>query len=108
MTGRKQFKNQFENLNWENILKIEKGDVNTSFNSFMDSATSLFNEHVPLVRITRRESNLLNKPWITKGLLTSIKIRDNLFREYISVNTKPTPKHFFTRDTNFTVIESFF
>ena len=84
--NREQFKNQFENLNWENILKIKESDVNTSFNSFMDSATSLFNEHVPLVRITRRESNLLNKPWITKGLLTSIKIRDNLFREYLSVS----------------------
>ena len=47
--NRKQFKNQFENLTWENILKIEEDDVNTSFNSFMDSATSLFNEHLNLM-----------------------------------------------------------
>ena len=94
---------------WKSELgKFEEGDVNTSFNSFMDSATSLFNEHVPLVWITQRESNLLNKPWITKGLLTSIKIRDNLFRGYLSVSPLPTPKHFFTRDKNFTVIESTF
>ena len=41
---------------------------------FMDSATSLFNEHVPLVRITRRESNLLNKPWIQKVYLLQLKL----------------------------------
>ena len=28
-----------------------------------------------------------DRPWITKGLLTSIKIRDNLFREYLSVSS---------------------
>ena len=50
--NRKQFKNQFENLNWENILKIEESDVNTSFNSFMDSATSLFNEPVSYTHLT--------------------------------------------------------
>lgn len=82
--NRENFKNQFENTNWDEILKIEEGDINMSFDSFLDYTTTLFDAHVPLVKITRRESKLFLKPWITKGLLSSMKVRDNLFREYLS------------------------
>ena len=85
--NREQFKNQFENLNWDEILNIEEGDVNSSLNSFLGHTTSLFEEHVPLVKITRREFNLFHKPWISSGLLTSMRVRDSLFREYLSASS---------------------
>ena len=73
----------------------------------MGSATFLFNEHVPLVPIDRREFNLHNKHFGNKSLLTSIKIRDNLFVN-TSLSSLGTPKGVFTRDIHFTAIESFF
>jgi len=38
--------------------------------------------HVPIRKYTRREYKLHRKPWITQGIICSIKHRDYLFRIY--------------------------
>ena len=38
-------------------------------------------------QLTKRQSNLLSKPWITKGLLTSMRIGDSLFRDFLNSST---------------------
>ncbi|MEM6812720.1 MAG: hypothetical protein AAF549_09675, partial [Pseudomonadota bacterium] len=72
------FRNDFNDLNWKEILSVDKNDSEASFNSFLDNFNSLFDKHVPLRRLTKRQIKLRNKPWITNGLLTSMKIRDSI------------------------------
>jgi len=39
------------------------------------------NKHAPLRKLSRREKQLQAKPWITRGLLTSIKNKNRMFRK---------------------------
>ena len=86
-----KFREDFSSINWDEILSLEKENVDVSFNSFYDKYSSLFDEHVPIAKFTKHQIKLQSKPWITKGILTSMKIRDNLFCEFktcINVNIK--------------------
>ena len=80
------FKAEFDRVDWKNLLEIEKGDVDASFNAFLVRFSSLYDKHVPLKQLTRRQSNLLLKPWITKGILTSSRIRDSLNDDYLKTS----------------------
>ena len=40
---------------------------------------SLASAHMPVRKYTRRESKLKLKPWITQGIISSIKHRDYFF-----------------------------
>ena len=72
------FRNDFNTLNWKEILSVDKNDSESSFNCFLDNFNILFDKHVPLKKLTKRQIKLRNKPWVTSGLLTSMKIRDSI------------------------------
>ena len=82
------FKAEFDSVNWKDLLEIEKGDASSSFNSFFYRFSSLYDKHVPLKQLTRRQANLLLKPWITKGILTSSRIRDSLNDDYVKTTDR--------------------
>ncbi len=42
---------------------------------FFVTIEKVFNEMAPIRKLTRKESNLLSRPWITSGILKSIKDR---------------------------------
>lgn len=51
-------------------------DVNTSFNTFYNKLNRLVNKHAPLKPLSKRKEKQLSKPWITKGIRTSIKMKN--------------------------------
>ena len=77
-------------------------DVNMSFASFYNK----LNNHAPLKPISKRKTKRLAKPWITKGIRRSIKIKNNLYcsgetasykiyRNKISMLTRISKKRYF-------------
>ena len=44
---------------------------------------NILDKHVPLKKLNKKELRLRTKPWITHGLIKSIKRRDNLLRKFI-------------------------
>ena len=38
----------------------------------------------PFKKVTKKELSLQRKPWITHGILNSMKIRDRIYKEYAS------------------------
>ena len=80
------FSREFSNIDWNEVLAVEKGDINHSFNAFINEYSSLFDKHVPLVKLTRKQEKLFAKPWITKGILTSVRVRDKLFKDYLNTS----------------------
>ena len=87
------FRRDFDNISWNEILALEKNDCEESFNSFLNELNSLIDIHAPIKKLSKRQLKLATKPWITKGILTSMKIRDNLFREYLE-SSSPNIKIF--------------
>ena len=74
----------------EKFSKIDFKSTNTSVNNDVYSLTSIFkstlDKHAPLTPMSRREKKLSDKPWITKGILISIKTKNKLFRHYFKSN----------------------
>ena len=82
-----KFSRDFNNLDWNKILSLENGDTNQSFDSFFLHFSNLFDQHVPVVKLSKRQTKTKGKPWVTKGILTSMKIRDNLFSDFIKCSS---------------------
>ena len=57
---------------------LNVANFNTNLLNFVLSVKSVIDRHAPLKKLSRRQRRLKSKPWITKGLFTSIK---NLFKK---------------------------
>jgi hypothetical protein len=65
---------EFDEPNVNNANSIDK-----IFSNFYTKVNKIVNKHVPLTTCSKRKSKQLLKPWITKGLLKSIRIKNKLF-----------------------------
>jgi len=83
---RSKLKRNFKKLDKEKFIKdlndVEwrlNDNVNESFDNFLNDLSSLIDKHVPLERISRRQQKLSQKPWLTSGILKSIKHKRQLY-----------------------------
>ena len=77
------FLTEINGVKWDDILQCEKTDTNHSFNSFYDTIEEILDRHMPKRKITNKEFKQKYKPWVTGGILTSIRRRDKLLKKYI-------------------------
>ena len=49
---------------------------------------NILNEHYPIKILNRKEIELERKPWITKGILTSTKIKNKTYRKFVKSHNK--------------------
>jgi len=63
-------------------MQYSEWNVNEKFYFIARSMKSRADTHMPVWKYTRREYKLKLKPWITQGIISSIKHRDYLFRVY--------------------------
>ena len=61
---------------------LSNENFNKLFNNFVHIISHSIDTHAPLRPILRRMRKLLQKPWITKGLLTSIKKKRRMFKSH--------------------------
>ena len=47
-------------------------DLDSNFSSFISLFLDVLNRHAPLKQLSRSEKKILLKPWITKGISTSV------------------------------------
>ena len=68
-------------LDWEEICMIRIGSPSASFKSFHDTLNFHIDEMVPSKKITLKQFRLMQKPWITKEILSRCDERDSLLNE---------------------------
>ena len=61
---------------------ITESNINDIFDSFYFLLTSTIIAHAPLKKLTDKQKRLKNKPWITKGLLISIKRKQKMHKTH--------------------------
>ena len=70
----------------EELQTIEISNPDISLNSISQNLTSSFenvlDKYAPLQKLSRKEKRLTEKPWISKGILKSIKTKNKLFRSH--------------------------
>ena len=74
------FQRDLENINWDRALKIDENETNQSFDTFFNVFETLLDAHVPLKKLTNKEVKLHLKPWLTNGIITSIRQKDKLHK----------------------------
>ena len=60
----------------------------------MNQIDKLLNEMAPFKKLTTKEIGLKQTPWITSGLLVSMKERDHLHQLYIKEKNKELKAHY--------------
>ena len=86
----KNFKEEhFTNdLNTLNVQSSEKVTTNEMFNSLHKNFLHTLNKHAPLKYLSKREKKIRQKPWLTKGILKSIKVKRKFLKHFKDTQNK--------------------
>ena len=82
---------------WDHIL--DETNVNIAYEVFIDGFTKLYNVHFPSYQISKSKKKKKRHPWITNGILTSIKHKNKLYRKFLRDRTDYN-KHIFSQYRN--------
>ena len=66
-------------VKWNNIISNGTNDIDKMFSFFYNELNKIVNKHAPMKILSRRKAKQCAKPWITKGIRTSIKIKNKLY-----------------------------
>ena len=77
-----------------NISYIPNLSSNDRWDYFEKVFSTTLNQHAPLRSKTRKEIKRKFKPWITRGILNSLKTKQRLFKKFISINTEENWKKY--------------
>ena len=58
-------------------------DPNISYKIFLSKYTEIYNLSFPLRKV-KANKNSISKPWLSKGLLKSVKLKNRLYKKYLS------------------------
>ena len=83
---KENFVADFININWRQVLSVGLMDTQHSFENFDKKVSEIIDKYVPLKKLNKKQFRLQAKPWITPGIIKSIKRRDKLLRLYIKSN----------------------
>ena len=76
------FKRDIEKVNWANLIK-NNDNPNDSTTQLIQILESALDKHAPFKELTKKQLKTQNKPWLTKGILKSISIKDKLYKKYL-------------------------
>ena len=72
--------------------------LNDKFDFLNNTLTGIINDCFPLHKLSRREKRLQLRPWITSGILKSIKTRNRFYKNLIKCNFKDKELHNFYKN----------
>ena len=64
----------------------ENYSIENAMNQFINEFSAIIDQHAPLRPQTRKELQLILKPWISKGILKSIQTKNSLFKKCYKKN----------------------
>ena len=77
------FYSDFQNIDWDDIINTNNEDTNSSFEAFFLNFNKLLDKHIPLKRLSNKNFKRRFKPWITIGILKSLRKRNELHSRYL-------------------------
>ena len=81
------------------IPYLDENNFEETFCGFIECIKTTIDNHAPLVKLSRRQKRLQAKPWITTGILNSIKTKQKLHKSHYLSNIS-AKKSFYKRYTN--------
>ena len=84
-------------INWNNYSKTNQNDPHQSFELFFQKLDQLFDKHCPKRKIIKKGQKSLPKPWITRGTLKSIKVKNKTYKQFFK-SSDPLKKNEFCNE----------
>ena len=78
---------------------LDSGNFNKLFDDFARIILSAIDSHAPIKYLSRKQMKLHRKPWITKGILISIKKKNSMFKTHY-INGNLNNKSYFKKYSN--------
>lgn len=72
---------------WFNVI-IQCNNVNKMFETFKNNFLSVKDNNASIINLSRKESAVRQKLWLTKGILESIRIKNELHKKSIDAESK--------------------
>ena len=69
-----------QNTKWDMKLQLKSKNITISTENFISKIKNLINDWTPLKELSNAKQKLQNKPWITKGILKSIKNKNKQYK----------------------------
>ena len=66
-------------IDWSCIIKTHANNVDELFSTFYRNFNKIINKHAPIKTLSRGRIKQFSKPWVTKGIRTSIKEKNRLY-----------------------------
>ena len=82
-----------------------ENNVNSVLEQFISSFKSVVDKHAPIKRASRKKHKLLKKPWITKGILSSIKNKQMMYKNNFLNGNNAQKLHFKTYSNKLTKVK---
>ena len=92
-----------KSIDQDKALRLNQNQTNKSFQLFFHIFETLLDTYAPLKKLSNSELKLLSKPWITQGIMMSIKIKDKIYKKLLKSKTfeqKERPYNKFKRYRN--------
>ena len=71
-----QASQDINNINWAYFLELGKRSPNLSLEKYLTQMNSIIDKHLPLKKLSKQDILQREKPWMTKGLIKSIKVKN--------------------------------
>ena len=69
-------------------LPLSHSSLDQHFNRLVSAMSEVIEKHAPLQTALRKQKRMQNKPWLTKGLLVSIKNKQILYKKFFLSNNE--------------------
>ena len=79
-----------EELNLKQKIENIRGQIKQKYTFFHENIMKVIDKNAPLKKLTKEELKRSKIPWITKGILTSIKKKYILLKKFIKSNDQLT------------------
>ena len=74
--------NDIQSIGWDSLFSCNS-DPSCMFDTFYSKISEFIDIHIPLKQLSKKESKLKTKPWITSAIRASIKIKNNLYKKFL-------------------------
>ena len=78
-----KFNNELQSIDWTTTFSINNNDVNQSLKNILNISNSLLDKYAPLKQISKKQMKTNSRPWITKGILTSIRKKYKIHSKFL-------------------------
>ena len=87
------FKKELQ-INWHEILKTEDENPDTCVDIFLNLIHTLLDKHIPLIKMTSKETKLQKKPWISQEILKHINKKTSYTTNFVKLRIQPEKNNY--------------